>query len=217
MSSSYHLSRRTFLQVALATLPAAALPGGELDWLWPESELDREVDDPWVLALDGEVLWDPAFDVGPRRVPTLRVYLDDRYPGIATAQGSELDALMKQYVAREMGLDEDSGEAWLDALDDLSFTLDKGLDTCSSEFENWIEGESNGEAWTTWMELPEKVREGFDIHLVEGDCPGYNRTYIRYTGCVDALNDDLAAAGLNIVVIDEEPSSGLLFPGAPGY
>lgn len=199
------LSRRGFLGVVLGTLPAAALPGGALARLWPESELDREVNEPWVLALDHETLWDPADDE-PIRVPSLRVFIEEQY-------GEEE---LMDYIANELDMDEED-PGFEDALEALDDRLDLGLDTNGVEFENWYGNQLKGEAWTTWLDLPEEVRERFDIHLVEGDQPGSDTTYVRYAGKLEDLNQQLAAAGLNIVVIEQSPSCDLLFPGDPGY
>ena len=216
MTSSNLFSRRTFLGVALGTLPAAALPGGAFAQLWPKSEFDRKVDDPWVLALNDGSLWDPAMD-GPIRVPTLRSVLDDQFPGIATAQGSELDALLMPYMIDSLGLDEEDSEEWKAGLAELRAALDFGLDTSDSEFVEWCDRDSNQAAWTTWKELPEGIQEGFEVYLVESDRPGSNLTYISYDGKLEDLNRNLVAAGLNIVVIRQEPNWELLFPGDPGY
>lgn len=83
-----HLTRRTFLGVALGALPAAALPGGTLAGIWPKSELDRVVDEPWTLTLDGNVLWDRADDRAVR-VPTLRGLIADLLPEIEGAIGRD--------------------------------------------------------------------------------------------------------------------------------
>jgi hypothetical protein len=42
-------------------------------------------------------------------------------------------------------------------------------------------------------------------------------THIRYDAQIDDLNHDLAAAGLNITVVDQEPCYDMLYPGEPGY
>jgi len=57
--------------------------------LWPAQDEGRDVAAPWVLALDGNgTLWDPSQD-SSLRVPKLRDYLADRYPGLASAGGVE--------------------------------------------------------------------------------------------------------------------------------
>jgi len=209
------LTRRTFLGVVLGALPAAALPGGALAALWPESELDREVDEPWLLALDHETLWDPAGD-GAARVPSLRSIIADTHPAILTASGRELDAVIEEYVLDSGYIDEDDDGLHAYVVQQRE-SLDLGIDRDSADFENWYGQQLNQEAWTTWMQLPEDVRDRLNVHLVEGDQPGSNLTYIRYAGKLDDLNRDLIAAGLNIVVIEQEPCYDLLSPGDPGY
>ena len=80
------LSRRTFLKVALGTLPAAAVVPGPFSLLWPKSGQGRPIEEPWVLALDGYQLWDPEEDYR-LRVPTLREWLD-----VPETPGSTQDA-----------------------------------------------------------------------------------------------------------------------------
>ena len=201
-NSPASLSRRSFLQIVLGTLPAAALPGGTVAALWPAAELEREVAEPWVLALDDTVLWDPAYD-GALRVPTLGEILGG-------------DAELADYVLTNYDLDEEC-EGWEEAVAEVEARLDEAPYEGTADFENWYGQEQKEAAWTAWDQLPEEVRRGFPVHLVEGDCPGSDCTYIRYAGELDDLNRDLVAAGLNIVVIEQSRSYDLLFPGDPDY
>ena len=214
-NSPASLSRRSFLQIVLGTLPAAALPGGAVAALWPAAELEREVCEPWVLALDGTVLWDPAYDWA-LRVPTMRELIAEDYPEILTARGKQQELVLADYVREVQEICEEDDQ-WDACLAEVIANLEEGPDYGTADFENWYSQEQKGAAWTAWDQLPEEVREGFLVHLVEGDHPGSDFTYIRYAGELDDLNRDLVAAGLNIVVIAKSRPDDVLFPGHPDY
>lgn len=210
------LSRRSFLEFVLSTIPACALPGGALAGAWPSDELERDVAEPWVLALSyGTELWDPSDADGALRVPSLREWISDSYPGLAERGGVGEREAMQEYLVNEGFCDED--EDLREALKGLRKRLDTGLDSDLGDFEQWLETECKSAAWTTWTGLPEEVQNKVGLSLVEGDHPGSSCTYIRWGGTLPELNDALLQAGVNIHVIDEDKPDELLFPGDPKY
>lgn len=204
------LSRRTFLKVALGSLPAAAFVPGPLSLLWPKTELTRPVAEPWILALHGGMLWDPD-DEYDLRVPTLRDWL-----GVPDTPGPEQDAFLDELILEREGLDsKEEPEEWQSCRDQLVAALDNGLD--ESDFQDWYESNIKDDAWTTWRELPKEVQARFPIYIVEGEYPGSSFSYLKYDGEIDDLNRGLAAAGINIHVIEQERATELLYPGDPDY
>lgn len=203
------LSRRSFLGIALGTLPAAALPGGALAALWPADERDRDVDAPYLLLKDGRAIWDPAGEVHCVE-PTLRELLAVSWDcRIDSAVGDELDEVLAEYVIDHEDLDPEEDGPRIEASvarhrERIDEPADLGV--WSHAYDAWLDVEGNRAAHSTWELFPEDKLDDAGLYFVEGSCPGSSFTSVCFDGTVDELNEALVRVGLNAVV--EERAKG---------
>lgn len=208
MTDQPSLTRRSFLGIALGTMPLAATTGGLFAFLWPRRAKKRPVAEPYLLCFDDGRVWDPHQELYCVR-PTLREVLEVAWDrSIGYLDGEELEECLRaSFLERNGDLDpeEDAEEfeaAFAEFLAELLPGIDDPLpeDGWTFEHDQWLDGATNTSAHDTWELFPPEILDETGLVLVEGACPGSNFYGVRYDGTVEELNDALVRAGVNIVV-----------------
>lgn len=208
MTDQPSLTRRSFLGIALGTMPLAATTGGLFAFLWPRRAKKRPVAEPYLLCFDDGRVWDPDQELYCVR-PTLREVLEVAWDrSIGYLDGEELEECLRaSFLERNGDLDpeEDAEEfeaAFAEFLADVIPGIDDPLpeDGWTFEYDQWLDGATNTSAHDTWDLFPPEILDETGLVLVEGACPGSNFYGVRYDGTVEELNDALVRAGVNIVV-----------------
>lgn len=206
------MTRRDFLKVVFATIPATAV-SGPLKNIWPSGAFDRPVEEPYIISIDDSgYLYDPNFNYDDQQLPSGREHCEydnkswdekkyflemecDAAENYQITHADEFsDGWNGEYTEAQYRSMEASIQDWLDEPIDI-------------EELSMLEGMTYTEHWpvTEIMSgLSSKDADALMLAFVEGEHPGSSFAGVKYIGDISdlgILNNALAQKGMNLVVI----------------
>ena len=188
---SIEVSRREFLKIVFATVPAVAV-ANQLPF-WPQEALARPIADPVeILRDDSGYLVDPAgIDFGSW--PTRLEHFD-----LANASDEEIHAKLSDGWEVD-GIVEDP-ENW--TVDEIRYWLEESVELHEISRYRAAEICGYGPGINLYESLTREDSEALGLSFVDGCHPGSDFVGVRCDGDLEAINEALQLRGYNLRIVE---------------